>query len=223
LDDILAAFDVHTAKWIVECLNLYICRIDSDIDHRSKCLAGDLIRNRTVILVAHNVALTSKIADFVVSVGLDGRVHIRGSVSDALAKDEVLTQQLSKDQAILETAAQEIGSTPSADGPEKSDGKLIMAEEIEFGHVSWGALNKFFSAHSAGKVFLFFTGLTVVMLLTALAGRFETWYMGYWARYVSHSFSHLTIPSLKCSVNMERERQCRYSSEVPHFLLWLGF
>lgn len=34
LDDILAALDVHTAKWIVE-----------------KCLQGDLVRGRTVLLV----------------------------------------------------------------------------------------------------------------------------------------------------------------------------
>ena len=34
LDDILAALDVHTAKWIVE-----------------KCLEGDLVRGRTVLLV----------------------------------------------------------------------------------------------------------------------------------------------------------------------------
>jgi len=34
LDDVLAALDVHTAKWIVE-----------------KCLQGDLVRGRTVLLV----------------------------------------------------------------------------------------------------------------------------------------------------------------------------
>lgn len=34
LDDVLAALDVHTAKWIVD-----------------KCLKGDLIRGRTVVLV----------------------------------------------------------------------------------------------------------------------------------------------------------------------------
>ncbi|KAF7368865.1 ATP-binding cassette transporter [Mycena venus] len=164
LDDILAALDVHTAKWIVE-----------------KCLTGDLIRNRTVILVTHNVALTGKIADFVVSVGLDGRVHSRGSISDALAKDEALTEEVRKDQAILEITAQDFDSTPSNDGPKKSDGKLIMAEEIEFGHVSWDALNMFFSAHSAGNIVLFFTGLIIVMVLTSTTERFQTWYMGYWA------------------------------------------
>lgn len=34
LDDVLAALDVHTARWVVE-----------------KCLQGDLVRGRTVILV----------------------------------------------------------------------------------------------------------------------------------------------------------------------------
>ncbi|KAJ7837802.1 hypothetical protein B0H14DRAFT_2449202 [Mycena olivaceomarginata] len=162
LDDILAALDVHTAKWIAE-----------------KCLAGDLIKNRTVILVTHNVALTGKMADFVVSVGLDGRVHSRSSISEALAEDDVLTQELNKNQEILATATQETAS--SADEPPKSDGKLVVAEEIEIGRVSWDALNMFFSAHSAGNIFLFFTGLIIVMVLTSSASRFETWYMGYWA------------------------------------------
>ena len=38
LDDILAALDVHTAKWVVE-----------------KCLQGDLVRGRTVLLVVSTV------------------------------------------------------------------------------------------------------------------------------------------------------------------------
>ncbi|KAF9799122.1 hypothetical protein IEO21_10612 [Rhodonia placenta] len=38
LDDILAALDVHTARWIVE-----------------KCLKGDLIRGRTVLLVVSDI------------------------------------------------------------------------------------------------------------------------------------------------------------------------
>ncbi|KAF8218227.1 hypothetical protein K438DRAFT_1925383 [Mycena galopus ATCC 62051] len=162
LDDIFAALDVHTAKWIAE-----------------KCLAGDLIQSRTVILVTHNVALTSKLADFVVSVGLDGHVYSRGSISDALSKDEILTQEVSQDQANLE-ADQQIDPTP-ADEAQISDGKLIVTEELEIGRVSWDALNMFFSAHSAGNIVLFFTGLAFVSVLTSLASRFETWYMGYWA------------------------------------------
>jgi hypothetical protein len=126
--------------------------------------------------------MTSKLADFVVSVDLDGHVHSRGSISEALVKDELLTEEVSKDQAILEIANQEIDSTSSGQEPPKADGKLIVAEEIAIGHVSREALYMFFSAHSAGHVVLFFTGLIVTMLLTSFAVRLETWYLGYWAR-----------------------------------------
>ncbi|KAF7377837.1 hypothetical protein MSAN_00207200 [Mycena sanguinolenta] len=159
LDDIFSALDVHTAKWIAE-----------------KCLAGDLIKNRTVILVTHNVALTSNMADLVVSVGLDGRVHSSDSITEALANDKVVANEFEKDPAIVEIVTQD---NPSAGQHEK--GKLIVAEEILIGRVSWDALNMFFSAHSAGNISLFFTGLAFVMALTALTGRFETWYLGYWA------------------------------------------
>ena len=37
LDDVLAALDVHTAKWIVD-----------------KCFKGDLVRGRTVVLVVRH-------------------------------------------------------------------------------------------------------------------------------------------------------------------------
>ena len=37
LDDVLAALDVHTAKWIID-----------------KCFKGDLVRGRTVLLVVCN-------------------------------------------------------------------------------------------------------------------------------------------------------------------------
>ncbi|KAJ6460983.1 P-loop containing nucleoside triphosphate hydrolase protein [Mycena sanguinolenta] len=159
LDDIFSALDVHTAKWIAE-----------------KCLAGDLTKNRTVILVTHNVALTSNMADFIVSVGLDGCVHSSDSISEALANDKVVADEFDKDRTTLENVTQE-----SSENPKKSAGKLIVAEEIEIGRVSWDALDMFFSAHSAGNISLFFTGLVIVMALTALTGRFETWFLGYWA------------------------------------------
>ncbi|KAJ7149302.1 P-loop containing nucleoside triphosphate hydrolase protein [Mycena crocata] len=166
LDDILAALDVHTAKWVL-----------------NNCLTGDLIKNRTVVLVTHNLSITSKIADFVVSVGLDGCVHTRRSISDALVKDEVLTAEVGKDQAIVEKAGPEI---PVVDKPQKTDGKLTVAEEIEFGHVSWGALKMFFFAHTVGNVALFFVILAIVVLLSSVSSRVETWYLGYWASQYGH-------------------------------------
>ncbi|KAJ7745467.1 P-loop containing nucleoside triphosphate hydrolase protein [Mycena maculata] len=118
LDNVLAALDVHTAKWIVD-----------------KCLCGDLVKDRTIIFVTHNVVMTSKIAEFVVSLGLDGRVWNQGSISDALAKDKVLAREVTKDQEIFELAEKEIDATSPAD-ESKKDGKLIVVEEIDIGHRS---------------------------------------------------------------------------------------
>ncbi|KAJ6589849.1 P-loop containing nucleoside triphosphate hydrolase protein [Mycena vulgaris] len=171
LDDVLAALDVHTAKWIVD-----------------KCLRGDLIKGRTVILVTHNVAMTAKIADFVVSVTLDGRVRSQGSISDALAKDETLAKEVSKDQEILAAAEKEIDSTLAAGEPTATEkkGKLIVAEEIAIGHVTWSALNIYFSGMGGGHTLIFFSILTVAIVTNEVSNTFQTWFLGYWASQYGH-------------------------------------
>ncbi|KAJ7797502.1 P-loop containing nucleoside triphosphate hydrolase protein [Mycena olivaceomarginata] len=166
MDDVLAALDVHTARWIVD-----------------KCLSGDLIKNRTVILVTHNVVMTSKIAEFVVSLGLDGRVHSQGSVSDALEQDEQLAKEVTKDQEILELAEKELDPITALDKPPKKDGKLIIAEEIAIGHVSWKALGLYFKGMGGGGAYtipFFVVMLSASVALQALDAT-QTWYLGYWA------------------------------------------
>ncbi|KAJ7164522.1 hypothetical protein C8R46DRAFT_1193124 [Mycena filopes] len=165
LDDILAALDVHTAKWVVE-----------------KCLAGDLLKHRTVILVTHNVAMTSKLADFVVSVSLDGRVHGQHSVSEALATDKVLAEEVSKDQEVLDIAEQALDSAKEAP---QVNGKLVVAEEIAIGRVSWEALSLFVSAHGPSPI-LFLAIMVFSMICISIVARTETWYMGYWASQYGH-------------------------------------
>lgn len=122
LDDVLAALDVHTAKWIVE-----------------KCFQGDLIRGRTVLLVTHNVAMTSSIAEFIVSMGNNGQILSQGSLSKALAKDKKLSKELKEEAKQIEKIEHEVDAVEPAEGNKKTDGKLIVAEEIEEGHVGWPA------------------------------------------------------------------------------------
>ncbi|KAH9911722.1 uncharacterized protein BXZ73DRAFT_82643, partial [Epithele typhae] len=69
LGDVLVALDAHTARWIV--------------DNWPKSDQG-----RTVLLVTHNMAMASPIADFIVSFGNDGRVFNQGSFSKMIAKDD---------------------------------------------------------------------------------------------------------------------------------------
>jgi hypothetical protein len=96
---------VHTARWIVE-----------------KCLQGDLLKGRTVVLVVcyylrlifvyiiaytltqtHNLALASPIAQFVVALGNDGRIKSQGSLTAALQADATLAEELKVEQEAIKT------------------------------------------------------------------------------------------------------------------------
>ncbi|KAJ7612577.1 P-loop containing nucleoside triphosphate hydrolase protein, partial [Roridomyces roridus] len=154
LDDVLAALDVHTAQWIVD-----------------KCFRGDLIQGRTVILVTHNIALTQPIADFVVTFGADGTVQTQDSVSEILKSG---TLDAEKDQQKLD---KELNSETKA-----TDGKLIIAEEVQLGHVSARSLKMYFNALSNDNPILFFTCLVGGLFLSQCFVSLETWQLGYWAR-----------------------------------------
>ncbi|KAJ6519437.1 hypothetical protein C8R45DRAFT_1066135 [Mycena sanguinolenta] len=162
LDDVLAALDVHTAKWIVD-----------------KCLRGDLIKGRTVIMVTHNVAMAKPVASYVVSMGLDGHIHSHGSISEALATDEILAEELSKDQEVLDKKTDEVDAPPVGD--KKADGKLIVAEEVEEGHISWDSLKLYFKGLGGNHALLFFTLFLTGLGLTELSNAVQTWFLGYWA------------------------------------------
>ncbi|KAJ7814135.1 P-loop containing nucleoside triphosphate hydrolase protein [Mycena olivaceomarginata] len=157
LDDVLAALDVHTAKWIVD-----------------KCLRGDLIKGRTVIMVTHNVAMAKPVANYVVSM------------------DEILAEELSKDQEVLDKKTDEIDAPPA--GEKKPDGKLIVAEEVEEGHVSWDSLKLYFKALGGNHTLLFFTFFLAGLGLTELSNAIQTWFLGYWAgQYSQHDASEVDV------------------------------
>ncbi|CDO77193.1 hypothetical protein BN946_scf184747.g6 [Trametes cinnabarina] len=169
LDDVLAALDVHTARWIVD-----------------KCFKGDLLRGRTVLLVTHNVAMASPIADYVVSLGTDGRIASQGSLSQVLAKDNKLLTELSEEQEELKKADTDVDHVDPDDeaAPKKADGKLVVAEEVAEGHVSWPALRLYLSSMARGGVhsFLFWFAVVGFLLICELMATIETYWLGYWAQ-----------------------------------------
>jgi ABC-type multidrug transport system fused ATPase/permease subunit len=67
LDDPLAAVDMHTARHLVE-----------------KCLTGELMQGRTVILVTHHVSLCLSVASHLVEIS-GGRITKQGSVVELMA------------------------------------------------------------------------------------------------------------------------------------------
>ena len=66
--------------------------------------------------------MTSPTAQFVLSLGLDGRVASQGSVSEAIAKGIKIKEEIAEEKAAIEKSEQEVDS----DAPKtekKADGK----------------------------------------------------------------------------------------------------
>ncbi|KAF7314597.1 ATP-binding cassette transporter [Mycena kentingensis (nom. inval.)] len=181
LDDILAALDVHTSQWIVE-----------------KLFFGDLIEGRTIILVTHNIALTQPVADYIVTFGADGHISATGSISE-ISKRGSVAAQIQAGQDALDKKTEVIDpKVPEDNKPKSSDGKLIVAEEIEMGHISAKSrklrasafrlvltsfLVKMYLGGMGGKhpityFTLFYFGLFLNQAFVAI----RTWQLGYWAK-----------------------------------------
>ena len=92
-------------------------------------------------LKTHNVHIARPIADFVVSLGTDGRIKSQGSLSNALAQDRKLAKEVAEEAAEEDQTEHTVAqSDPVAESVAPNlDGKLIVAEEISEGHVGWPA------------------------------------------------------------------------------------
>lgn len=88
--------------------------------------------------------MASPLADFVISLA-DGHIVSQGSISDALKRDHRLAEEFKHEEEALELEEnEESEAAVSADTSalikvNGADGKLVVAEEIAVGHVSWEA------------------------------------------------------------------------------------
>jgi hypothetical protein len=138
----------------------------------------------------HNVAMTSPIAHFVVSLGVDGRVLNQGSVSDALMKGKNLLQEVVEDKHAMGKSADEIDRTNSEQEAPKGDGKLTVAEEIQEGHVSWQALKLFFAGLGGDQPLMFWIVFIGGLFFTDFISTIQTWWLGFWASQYDHQESY---------------------------------
>ncbi|CAE6444373.1 unnamed protein product, partial [Rhizoctonia solani] len=165
LDDVLSALDVHTSRWVVD-----------------NCFRGDLLAGRTMIIVTHNVAMVSEVADFVVSLGTDGRVASQGSIDEALRSNPKLKAEVETDEELERKGNQVIDDGNPMDqdsSAKKSDGKLMVAEEVAEGHVGWSALKIFLLALGGFKFWVVYLLGFILADVTDLA---QTYWLGTWAR-----------------------------------------
>uniref|UniRef100_A0A0W0F5R1 P-loop containing nucleoside triphosphate hydrolase protein n=1 Tax=Moniliophthora roreri TaxID=221103 RepID=A0A0W0F5R1_MONRR len=175
LDDVFASLDSHTAKWIV-----------------NKCFQGDLVKGRTVLLVTHNLALTAPLADYVVSVDLEGRVTAEQTSID---KNAHLQEEIKKDEDHLQKADDEklLAGSPAEEKRQKN-GKLIVDEEKEDGRVRWSTVAMYFRSLTGNYPFLYYTCFFVPMVLSNASVIMQTWYLGYWSsEYENHHPSEVNV------------------------------
>lgn len=78
------------------------------------------------------------IAEYIVSMSSDGRILSQGSTSETLKLDRKFERELRLEEELATKAGEEV-EIQQAEVKESSDGKLIIAEEVEEGHVSWSA------------------------------------------------------------------------------------
>ncbi|KAF8157929.1 multidrug resistance-associated ABC transporter [Crassisporium funariophilum] len=177
LDDVLAALDVHTSSWIID-----------------NCFRGDLVKDRTILLVTHNVALASPIAQFIVTMGQDGSVRSQDAdIDSALAKDSLLASELHHDEEVVRLAKEEI-LLPSTTKEPPAHNKLIMAEEIAQGHVTWKSMKLFLSGLGGSYPVFFFCVWIAGCLFEDWANTFQVWFLGYWgSQYETHEPSEVQV------------------------------
>ncbi|EIW53710.1 P-loop containing nucleoside triphosphate hydrolase protein [Trametes versicolor FP-101664 SS1] len=177
LDDILAALDVHTSKWIVE-----------------QCFKGDLLQGRTIILVTHNVALVSPVADFVVDMDSHGRILSQGSLANVLEHDSHLVKEVIEEREEIEKAEIEASIDKPEDAMAKQTaGKLVIDEEIEVGHVGWTAL-KLFLGNTSNRPVLFWLVFVVSQTSHHALMNLQSWYLGHWAsQYETRPSSEVSL------------------------------
>ncbi|KAF9481115.1 multidrug resistance-associated ABC transporter [Pholiota conissans] len=177
LDDVFAALDVHTSSWIVE-----------------KCFKGDLVKGRTILLVTHNIALATPVAKFIVSIGPDGSIRTQGTeIQDSLEHDAELAAESQRDREAVELANEQYDAS-NAPKAKAVDGKLVVAEEIAEGHITWKSLKLFVRSLGGDYPLIFYSTWMSTFLLTDWANTFQTWFLGHWgSQYEIHSPSEVNV------------------------------
>ena len=121
-----------------------------------------------------------------VSIGLDGIPHDVGTnIAAALENDPVLAHQVDTAQQESDIEKQVVDAVTKEEP--KSDGKLILAEEIVEGRITWKALKLYLDGLGGNRPFLFAAVWLAGFLATHIAINFGIWFLGYWgSQYENH-------------------------------------
>jgi hypothetical protein len=132
------------------------------------------------------VALVGPVAQFVVSVGLDGSVRSQGTdIGTALSVDPILAAEVEHDKESLKKDDKQ--PPPEA----AADGKLVLAEELAEGHITWKSMRLLLSGFGGSHT------IPIVILgivATQLASIGRTKFLAVWgSQYETHDPSEVSL------------------------------
>ncbi|KAJ6535453.1 P-loop containing nucleoside triphosphate hydrolase protein [Mycena capillaripes] len=178
LDDVLAALEahhiVHTSVWIVR-----------------HCLSGDLLEDRTVILVTHNVDITAPNAVYCVHVR-NGTIWDQGPPSEVVPANKDLREAPAAPEVV-----EKVEDSIAANKPAKLEGgKLIIAEEVAIGHISWKSMRPYFVALIGNHTLLLPILYACCLFGAHIMSVVQKYYLGVkWsALYEDHDPAEVSVP-----------------------------
>jgi ABC-type multidrug transport system fused ATPase/permease subunit len=201
LDDCLSAVDSHTAK------HLY-----------HKCLMGDLMTGRTVILVTHHVKLCLPRSKYLVKLdngsisgcGFTQDLRDRKILHELVGEDESL--EVANDAADIEETGDE-GEEEIELESEKEAKKLIEEEASEEGRVKFQVYKAYFDACGG---WTFWITVIVFFIVTRLLFIAQSYWIRVWAAaYQTSGDANFTISSFDVSLHSQ--------SDLPIYYIPLKF
>ena len=128
-----------------------------------------------------------------VSIDQEGIVRSHGveHFSTTLTNDETLTSEEESEHG--PTVVEEV--KPAIKRASSTDVKLVIAEEIEKGRVTWKSMKLFFSGLGGDYPLMFFSIWISITFLTDWVDTFQVWFLGYWgSKYENHTLEVNPIP-----------------------------
>ena len=134
------------------------------------------------------MALTILVAHHVVSIDQDGTVRSDAveHFNTTLANDHTLPSEVEHGPRTVKVVK------PSIKKANPTDGKLVIAEEIAKGHITWKSMKLYFSGLGGSYPVMFFSIWISVAFLRDWVNTFQVWFLGYWSsKYEDHSPSEV--------------------------------
>lgn len=129
-----------------------------------------------------------------IQVGLDGVAHEIGTdISAVLVHDPLLAKEVEQEKEEAEMEAAVIDKVVKE--ADKPDGKLILAEEIAEGRVTWRSMMLFLKGLGGDKPIFFMTAWMTGIALMHGSSMLGVWFLGFWgSQYETHAPEEVHVP-----------------------------